>query len=48
MKKCSENVALKLVEKATRIRVQQDSYKWPPACAGILHQPKRPKSGVRK
>ncbi|MDE6434817.1 MAG: cyclic lactone autoinducer peptide [Lachnospiraceae bacterium] len=26
----------------TRIKVEADSYRWPPLCTGILHQPKRP------
>ena len=35
--------ALKLAERIARLRVEGDSYRWPPICAGILHQPKRPK-----
>lgn len=31
-----------LVEKVARIRVEQDSFRWPPICMGILHQPVRP------
>ena len=35
---------LKLAERIARLRVEGDSYRWPPICAGILHQPKRPKA----
>lgn len=37
-------VALKLVEKVGNFAVKQDSFRWPPPCMGILHQPKRPKT----
>lgn len=33
--------ALKMVEKITRIKVENVRSKWPPYCAGFLHQPKR-------
>lgn len=26
------------------VGVEQNSYRWPPLCMGILHQPKRPKT----
>lgn len=32
---------LKLVEQVARVKVEENSYKWP-GCLGILHQPKRP------
>ncbi len=35
---------LKLVKKVGSIGVEQNSYRWPPLCMGILHQPKRPKT----
>ena len=34
--------ALKMVEKITRIKVDNVRYKWPPYCVGFLYQPKRP------
>ncbi|TGY87131.1 cyclic lactone autoinducer peptide [Petralouisia muris] len=36
--------ALKLVKKVGSVAVEQNSYKWPPPCMGILHQPQRPKT----
>lgn len=36
--------ALKLAERIARLKVEGDSYRWPPICAGFLHQPKRPKA----
>ena len=41
----SENVkkgALKVIAKVVEIGVKEYVYEWPPHCAGILHQPKRP------
>lgn len=35
--------ALKLVKKIGSVSLEQNSYRWPPLCMGILHQPKRPK-----
>lgn len=35
---------LKLVKKIGSIGVEQNAYRWPPLCMGILHQPKRPKT----
>lgn len=34
--------ALRLVERIARVKVEENSYRWPPICTGILHQPKRP------
>ena len=34
---------LKLVERVARIKVEENAFRWPPICIGILHQPKRPK-----
>lgn len=34
---------LEAVEKIARIEVKKTIYGWPPDCAGIFHQPKRPK-----
>lgn len=34
--------ALKMVERATRVKVDNVRHRWPPICMGILHQPKRP------
>lgn len=34
--------ALKVVEAVARVKVTSDSFRWPPLCTGILHQPKRP------
>lgn len=33
---------LKVVEAMARKKVESDSFRWPPLCTGILHQPKRP------
>ncbi len=33
---------LKVIETMTRVKVISDSFRWPPLCTGILHQPKRP------
>ena len=41
MMKLSRNV-LKAVERITRNEVEKSYYPWPPLCAGIMHQPKRP------
>ncbi|PXV93813.1 cyclic lactone autoinducer peptide [Lachnotalea glycerini] len=35
---------LKVVERITRIELDKNSSKRPPFCAGIYHQPKRPKN----
>ena len=40
--------ALKLVEKVVKAEVDIDVYSWPPHCAGIFHQPKRPEIKVTK
>ena len=39
---------LQLVEKTARIKIEQDSYRWPPPCIGIFHHPKRPLKMRRK
>lgn len=36
--------ALKLIERIARIKVEENSYRWPPICTGIFHQPKRPEN----
>lgn len=33
---------LKAIMKVTKIEVEKNVNKWPPICAGIYHQPKRP------
>ncbi len=35
--------ALRVVERITRNEVERHRWGWPPICAGIGHQPKRPK-----
>lgn len=35
---------LKLAKKIGSMAVEQYSYKWPPICMGILHQPQRSKN----
>ena len=35
---------LKVVKKIGSVAVERNSYRWPPLCMGILHQPKRPKT----
>lgn len=35
--------SLKLLKNVTKTVVKQKSEEWPPECAGILYQPKRPK-----
>lgn len=37
-----KRTALKAVEAVARIKVVSDTFRWPPLCTGILHQPKRP------
>ncbi len=37
---------LQKLEKVTRIRVEQETNRWPPLCKGALHQPKRPKKRI--
>lgn len=39
-----KNRILKCVENVVRIRVEKEMHRWPPACRGVLHQPKRPKT----
>lgn len=33
---------LEMTQKLAKVKVQGDFLRWPPYCAGILHQPKRP------
>ena len=35
--------ALYLLKSLTEVGVKRKSEEWPPACFGLLHQPKRPK-----
>lgn len=35
---------LTLFERIARIKVEENSYRWPPICTGIFHQPKRPEN----
>lgn len=35
--------ALRAVERIARNEVEKMKFEWPPLCAGIGHQPKRPK-----
>lgn len=35
--------ALKVMKAATKAEVKRSTEIWPPLCAGLLHQPKRPK-----
>lgn len=46
MKKNKENRVLEMVGKFAVKEVEKETgkngYWWPPACAGFLHQPKRP------
>lgn len=35
---------LKALEVVARKQVEKNNSEWPPACMGIFHQPKRPKS----
>lgn len=44
----TQKKTLQLLEKVTRARVEKEFYTAIPACIGFLHQPKRPKSRVRK
>ena len=37
----------KIVIKEAEKKMAEDSYWWPPACAGFLHQPKRPTKEVK-
>ena len=37
----------KIVIKEAEKKIANDSYWWPPACAGFLHQPKRPTKEVK-
>lgn len=39
---------LKAVERIARNEVEKNFYEWPPDCAGIFHQPKRPKNVKQK
>ena len=39
---------LKLVERVARVKVEENSFRWPPFCTGFLHQPKRPKVVKKK
>ena len=38
----NKNLVLRMVGKLAEKETKKDSYWWPPACAGFLHQPKRP------
>ena len=38
--------ALKLVKKVGSVGVEQNFYRWPPLCMGILHQPPKPKKVI--
>lgn len=39
---------LKVVEKVVQVEVKRIDSKWPPACIGIYHQPKRPVQRIKK
>lgn len=36
------NKTLRAVERIARNEVEKHAFGWPPVCAGIYHQPKRP------
>lgn len=38
------NTVLKVVERIARNEVKKNCFDWPPICAGIFHQPKKPKN----
>lgn len=42
MDKKQEVRVLNAIQAVARIRVEADSFRWPPSCVGILHQPKKP------
>lgn len=42
-KKINDTI-LRAVERVARNEVEKNIYNWPPDCAGIFHQPKRPKN----
>lgn len=42
------NKAIKAVEKIARNEVEKYAWGWPPVCAGIYHQPKRPSQQSKK
>ena len=39
----NEKEILAFIERLMRIKVEENTYRWPPRCVGIFHQPKRPK-----
>ncbi len=41
--KAVKREVLNALKTLTRSSVQRKSEEWPPACFGLLHQPKRPK-----
>ena len=38
-----QKVGLKMLERVARREIKKSNSGWPPQCAGIYHQPKRPK-----
>lgn len=47
-KKNLRSKALSAVEKIARNEIKRHAFGWPPECAGIYHQPKRPVQQKRK
>lgn len=47
-KKNFRSKVLRTVEKIARQEVEKHAFGWPPECAGIYHQPKRPDLQKRK
>lgn len=45
MNKVSKNI-LRVTEEIVRIAVEKEKQGWPPICATLLHQPKRPSEKV--
>lgn len=41
MKKVNQTL-LKITERVVRVEVDKEKKVWPPICATLLHQPKRP------
>ena len=38
--------AVKIIRSIAKVKTETNSFRWPPLCAGILHQPKRPMKRV--
>lgn len=42
-KKLNKSI-LKAIKQVTKMEVEKNAFGWPPICAGIYYQPKRPKN----